>query len=704
MRHVILLLSLVLLCAAPAFAQSNPPVAACGLPAAGDIRLDVTYTLSADCTQTDLLSIANRIPKITVTVNGGGHTITGGAFPIFFGRGVILNLNSVTIDGANVETPSVIEVGTISASNVSFIRARGVALAADQSTLSNVLFGWNQHSSLALGGNGTAMHVRPNSSHSLSNVVFRNNFGSGGAVTVYSDATVTTNDCLTLSGNAPYDIYVHTGGAWTDNSTGACTGTIGNGAQAAIPAPGLMACGFPEAGNLDVSATYILNADCELSGRYYISENVQIRVVGNGRTISTTRSGYSIYTAATSSLRLDNVALEGIRFFHWGALVADSVTLSDTVDGILFNMGEARFNNAVFEDNSSSVATGRSVAIAYNIYQNGDISFTDTTFRNNSGGRGVLATFGATIELNGCITFDGNSPVDTYIYPGSDGVVTDNRDDCADPIVDPVVPPPPEPEVVTLQTVVNPPIPVPVVCNPHCDEVEEPSLPWEECGLRLGALGVICRPRGQPPAAHVWRIRPNQKGQHLPATGTYLFGTSQPQVEAVASGIVACSDDGRAAVRVGLTDELRQIFSLDPSYREQLKIPRRYIIVSKGPTAEGKVHHVVLDNSLDGHVFGTVDTFGGAPGQDCVPVPRSRLAAKPSAAPAAVNQLAPFARPQPSQPDGSIIHVVEAGDTTSAIAIAYRVSLQDIIALNQLTGTGDLITVGQHLIIRAALK
>ena len=76
----LLLILFVALFAAPAFGQSdptNPTTAACGLPAQGTIVASVTYTLTANCTQTRWLEIKTaETPNITLTINGGGFTIT----------------------------------------------------------------------------------------------------------------------------------------------------------------------------------------------------------------------------------------------------------------------------------------------------------------------------------------------------------------------------------------------------------------------------------------------------------------------------------------------------------------------------------------------------------------------------------------------------------------------------------------------------
>ena len=685
MKFFRLLLPLAFLLIPRAIAQSNPTVTTCGLPAQGTVVASVTYTLTADCVLTGTLEAGQT--SVTVTVNGGGHRITGGAFILFRSANMVLNLNNVTIDGGRQRRTETILVHTLNANSVSFInnRAGPAVNVTTAANLTNVLLDGNSSSAFALGGNGSAVHAGANTAHVWQNVVLRRNFGNGGAISLKRGATLTTNGCLTLSGNLPFDVYAPTGTTWTNNSTGPCSGTIGNGAAAVIASPALMGCGLPGPGVLDASATYTLRSDCQLSGIIIISEDVDIRIIGNGNTIQSSVATYHFRTAFTSSLRLENVELTGVRFFNWGDLRGDRLRVANTGGGVIFNMGEARFINGLFENNATTSANGRSFLLTWSAYRKGFTSFTDSAFRNNTGGLGVLQNAGATIELNGCVLFEDNTPRDIS------GSVTDNRDtDCDTEIVNPVIP-------VLLPPAKNPPPSdsPEASCNPHCGS---PPIPKQEaCNLKLGAIGVICRPGGRVPVAQVWRIRPNPDGDHPPAVGTFMLAVNQPQVEAVAEGLVACSDDGRVAVRTGLPPEIRRLFELSPKYEEVLKIPRRYIVFSKGPTWEGKTHHVVLDRFLNGQVFGTVDTYDGPPGGDCV---KSQPAAKTIPLPTPAPAYAPFVQPQEAQPDGSIVHIVQPGDTISAIAVAYRVHQLEIIMNNQLEHMGRWIRPGQRLIIR----
>ena len=60
-----------------------------------------------------------------------------------------------------------------------------------------------------------------------------------------------------------------------------------------------------------------------------------------------------------------------------------------------------------------------------------------------------------------------------------------------------------------------------------------------------------------------------------------------------------------------------------------------------------------------------------------------------------------FVRPQPPRPDGSIVHVVQPGDTVDSIAVAYGLTRTQLIELNNIRNP-RLIQVGQELVIRPA--
>jgi len=61
--------------------------------------------------------------------------------------------------------------------------------------------------------------------------------------------------------------------------------------------------------------------------------------------------------------------------------------------------------------------------------------------------------------------------------------------------------------------------------------------------------------------------------------------------------------------------------------------------------------------------------------------------------------IAPFVSAQGAGSDGSIVHVVRSGDTLDAISVAYGVSRDEIVALNDLASI-RFLSIGQEILIR----
>jgi LysM repeat protein len=70
------------------------------------------------------------------------------------------------------------------------------------------------------------------------------------------------------------------------------------------------------------------------------------------------------------------------------------------------------------------------------------------------------------------------------------------------------------------------------------------------------------------------------------------------------------------------------------------------------------------------------------------------------ASPPPTTSLEPPLPTQPAQPDGSVIHVVQRGETLGGIARAYGISVEELMHLNGLTSY--LIFAGNELLIRQA--
>jgi hypothetical protein len=54
------------------------------------------------------------------------------------------------------------------------------------------------------------------------------------------------------------------------------------------------------------------------------------------------------------------------------------------------------------------------------------------------------------------------------------------------------------------------------------------------------------------------------------------------------------------------------------------------------------------------------------------------------------------------QDDGKVVHIVQAGQALSSIAVAYGVKIADLRALNNIAANNNTVYVGQKLLIRAA--
>ncbi len=60
----------------------------------------------------------------------------------------------------------------------------------------------------------------------------------------------------------------------------------------------------------------------------------------------------------------------------------------------------------------------------------------------------------------------------------------------------------------------------------------------------------------------------------------------------------------------------------------------------------------------------------------------------------------PYASEQGARADGSVVHVVEAGDTLDSIAFAYGVTRADLLALNDIPDP-RIIQIGQEIVVKA---
>ena len=88
---------------------------------------------------------------------------------------------------------------------------------------------------------------------------------------------------------------------------------------------------------------------------------------------------------------------------------------------------------------------------------------------------------------------------------------------------------------------------------------------------------------------------------------------------------------------------------------------------------------------------GTTATCGAAAGS---PVPGAPVAPT-------VVAFAPFVQKQPGeQPDGSILHTVQPGDTLAGIAYAYKITLDELRTLNNIQPGDNFLKIGQKVTVR----
>ena len=129
--------------------------------------------------------------------------------------------------------------------------------------------------------------------------------------------------------------------------------------------------------------------------------------------------------------------------------------------------------------------------------------------------------------------------------------------------------------------------------------------------------------------------------------------------------------------------------------------------VGKGPSDvvtgwnKDSYHHAMLVSTIFADVGAGVATSGNT--KYFVLVEALSTGGTPVAytPPAPLNPSTPTIVPNTPNPDGSIVHIVQIGDTLGSLSMAYNVPLADILKLNGLT-LKSTIFVNQKITIRAA--
>ncbi len=724
MRCLLLIISLSLF-ATPVHTQaSNPTEAACGLPAQGVIVANVTYTLTADCTQTGALEIHTAsTPNVTLTINGNGKTIYNTSY--LSSNGTTYGYNFLVVDDEGKETRQnldttaspnikvIIKNVTFNGSDWDFDRHKyhttgqksgtgSWILAEGALTMENVTFTNGDGSWLRIKGTAKLenvlfkdswvwawgfdpvvkgiLHVTNTGSATLNNAVFRDLART--VIKIDKGGSLSASGCLSFIRVWSYKVH-HSGirssmGAWRDSSTGPCTGEIGNGDQAVVPYTlPTLPCGLPSGGTIEGTVVYSLSQDCVCINTVDIADGASVTINGNGKRIVGCTGGSAGFRIGNARLTINNAILDGVRIHNYGGqLTLGKSTIANAKKPII-NYGWAYVRDSIFQENQATGSGKGKVYLGRSFYFGmGRALFQDNVFRDNTPADDVVEAYttgmGSAIYLCGDNILEG-LPEDAddlqfaqFIAENGGGIFGG----C------PQYEPAPAPRGV---------------CQP--EQVEQPAR------REMGAIGVIFYMQECPAVIEIWEVMPDSQGK-------FALEVSQNDVEAVREGLVACSSDGRAAVRIGLTEPVRQKVVHSREYQAPSVRGGRDILVSLGPNAEGKVLHLVIDNALDGRILGFVDTKSGNP--PCQGASLSSLLA--IAPPPAQPQPTPIpyaspVRPQPAGADGSIVHVVQSGDTIWQIGIAYNVHPYRIISqnnLNKLSSQGGFIFPGQKLLIRRA--
>ena len=744
MRRLLLIL-IPLLFVAPAYSQSDPtnptPDPTCGLPKQGTIVATVTYTLKANCEQDGPLEIKTaNIPsgeEVELTIIGKNKTISVGkndrmSFLIVDDQGdqtlfdtdvtaspnVKVIIKNVTLDGNGREFTShlyqaggkhcsgtdhcrtyvgsaISAEGTLELENVTFINGNGTWLRAEgTATLKNILFQDSSvYQNFGFGPNKRGvLHVTKTGSVTLEKAVFREI-----ALVVFAiekGGSLSTSGCLSFIRVLTHKGH-HSGvssefGTWSDSSTGACTGAIGNQGQAVVAyTPPTLPCGLPSGlpsdGTIDGTVVYTLTQPCVCMNTVRIAAGAHVTINGNGNRIEGCPSGSPQFRIGNANVTFNNVEIHGIRVRNYGGTftLANSILTKTYLP--LMNYGWVYLRDSQLVGNRGRGTGKGKVYYAHGYFGSGRALFRDNVFRGNTPVEDEIEAYttgrSTAIYLCGENILDGDVPTELaqFLMAADGGGIFG----CPGPGPSPT------------------PAPAKVVCLPG--QVEQPAK------RHLGAIGVMLYVEECPLTIEIWEILDNSQGQ-------FALAVSQSQIEAASEGLVACSANGRAAVRVGLTEPIRQIMAYSNAYKPPSLRGEgaRDILISVGPTFEQKVHHLVIDHALDGTVMGAVDTRPDGPPCDGAAASSLQSAAAPAnslrTAPAPPPQPTPIpiAAPvtaQPAREDGSIVHVVQAGDTLWAIGVAYNVHPYRIISLNQLDEilmAGGFIVPGQKLLIRRA--
>ena len=308
-----------------------------------------------------------------------------------------------------------------------------------------------------------------------------------------------------------------------------------------------------------------------------------VTINGYGRTIRCAGTNPLFYSAGRLTIR--NAIITDCGASPLSTYLKTPIRIENSIfrgngGPIIASDSEIVFDNVLFEDNTN-VYQSFYAASVMDIRLSADVTFRDSIVRNNVDDDATLYVRSSTLEtaavtIEGCSTFENNSPLDISDTHTPSVVVNSATGPCVDIVLTPWAPPQPPVE------------------EPSDEEIQ---ITWTDvceapAHVRRIPMGVFAclfiHGDGADARMEVYGIDP------VTSAGFHMLTVTQAQVDAHAGeAAVAVSPDGRALV---------------------LRWADANVTVKGGPNQEGKILHVTLGGGLSGPVLEVLSTYGDAPG------------------------------------------------------------------------------------------
>ena len=408
-----------------------------------------TITLSANITQQTVLPLIDS----DITIDGAGYTIsytgTGNQYYqaiIESAAGSNLTLQDITIShgGGGSSYKGAIELaGSATLTRVSVIASHRIAI---QGTGASATYAFESVDirNMNLSNYSPGIIWAKAGQYTVNNINFGEIENGGALFAIDSGAQVTLTGCLHRHYALP---QLKAGeGTLQNNSSGRCSGTIGNGYSVPTEAINEIsnACGVYENWpNISYSAqttrSITLSSDCDLAfTAIFVPHNLHLTIsspVGQNYYIKS-HTRQRIFVVA-GKLTLRNVELignsdsasAGFPEFAISARYAKSVRLEDVTIrpdsadnpygrvGVELNaVKEAIFNRVTIRDHEAPAAYSWYGSAIY-LFQANRVEIRDSEIRDNSNGAAAIQAAygtGSTVKFYGTTTFSGNQPKDIH--------------------------------------------------------------------------------------------------------------------------------------------------------------------------------------------------------------------------------------------------------------------------------------------------